>query len=333
MRGSVGISDSSGAMSSVCTICLPGPLIDKQYAAYVIRVQADSGYPKALARGVREGGADFRRWETLAELPLPVPPIERQRALVVYLERETAKIDALVDKQERLIETLAERRQAVISLTIARGLSDHDSREWTRSRLRFHLRLNPATPDRVRAMAEQPVPFIAMEAIGTDGTIDQRSSRPVHELLAGYSYFEKDDLLMAKVTPCFENGKFAIASNLSGSVGFGTTEVTVIRPDSSLNVEYLQYVIRSDSFRRGGIAAMTGAGGLRRVPDSYLRNSEIALPPVSVQAEIVEHLNLETAQIDALSAKAREMIDVLKERRKALISAAVTGKLDARGLA
>ena len=103
MRGSVGVSDSDGVISPVCTVCIPTPLIEPRYAAYAMRLQAASDFPKALARGVREGGADFRRWDTLAELPLPVPPVDEQRAIADYLDRETAQIDAFIAKNEELI--------------------------------------------------------------------------------------------------------------------------------------------------------------------------------------------------------------------------------------
>src|SRR5690606_34228463 len=108
-----------GAISAVCTVCEPSPSVDARFIAYAIRLQASSGYPKALARGVREGGADFRRWATLAELPVPIAPLAEQRAIADYLDRETAQIDTLIAKQEQLIECLQERRIGSIRHSVA----------------------------------------------------------------------------------------------------------------------------------------------------------------------------------------------------------------------
>ncbi|QQE49020.1 hypothetical protein I6H91_01365 [Micrococcus luteus] len=123
MRGSIGVSDSAGAMSPVCTVCLPNRGIDANFMAYAMRVQAAAGLPKAYARGVRDGGADFRRWETLAELPLPNPPAERQRQIADYLDRETATIDALIDKQSELIRLSKTRRVLMIDAVLEESWS------------------------------------------------------------------------------------------------------------------------------------------------------------------------------------------------------------------
>ena len=114
LRGSVGVSDSTGALSSVCIVCVPRVESDPRYFAYAIRAQAWAGVPRALAKGVREGGADFRRWDTLAELPLPVPSPHEQRAIADYLDIETDRTDALISKKRRLIKLREERWRSAV---------------------------------------------------------------------------------------------------------------------------------------------------------------------------------------------------------------------------
>lgn len=123
MRGSIGVSDSRGAISSVCIVCRPRTRDDPRFFSYAMRAQAFSGFPRAMARGVREGGADVRRWDTLAELPLPRPRPDQQRAIADFLETETARIDALITKKRHLRDLTIERFRAFVSEKVALGSS------------------------------------------------------------------------------------------------------------------------------------------------------------------------------------------------------------------
>lgn len=169
-----------------------------------------------------------------------------------------------------------------------------------------------------------------MSAVGERGEIDLTLTRPVRELLGGYSYFQDGDVSFAKVTPCFENGKGAVFRGLSSGEGFGTTELTVLRCRPSLAPDYLYLITQSDLFRRNGVAAMTGAGGLKRVPDEFVRNFEFNIPDLGTQASIVATVRRQLETIDELAALAQRAVGLLTERRSALISAAVTGKIDVR---
>lgn len=194
---------------------------------------------------------------------------------------------------------------------------------WTPTKLRHVLALNPSTPQELRRSAEEAT-FLPMELIGEDGSLDLSRTRAVQEVLTGYSYFADGDVLFAKVTPCFENGKAAIIRGLPTGHGFGTTEVTALRPGPRLDQQFLGYLVRSDRFRQSGIAAMTGAGGLKRVPDEHVREYPIALPPQELQRAIVDFLDRETAITDALIAKQEQLIATLREDRIATITHAVT---------
>lgn len=198
----------------------------------------------------------------------------------------------------------------------------------SRTRLRFLARLNPAVPESVRADAMAKRSFVPMEAIGEDWTLDLSRSRPVGEVLTGYSYFEDGDIAFAKVTPCFENGKAAIMRGLTAGEGFGTTELTVVRPRRAVSAEFLFYVLNEDRFKQLGVAEMTGAGGLKRVPDRVVRDFEVDLPTRAEQDVVVRFLDRETAEIDAFIADQEELIGLLTERRAATITHAVTKGLD-----
>jgi type I restriction enzyme S subunit len=168
-----------------------------------------------------------------------------------------------------------------------------------------------------------------MEAIGEDGSLSLVQTRQIGEVLAGYTYVREGDVTIAKITPCFENGKGAVMRGLQNHVGFGTTELIVMRPQSSLTTsEYLYRVVSSEPFRVLGESSMYGAGGQKRVPDDFVRNFKIAWPPYKEQVEIQAFLDHETARIDTLVEEQQRLIELLKEKRQAVISHAVTKGLD-----
>lgn len=199
---------------------------------------------------------------------------------------------------------------------------------WKPSKLRYLLQTNPPVPAFVRTAQHEEVTFLPMEAIGQDGSLDISRNRPSSELLVGYSYFANGDVLMAKVTPCFENGKSALVECIPSDHGFGTSEVTTLRPSIELDQRFLGYLVRTDRFRQSSVAAMTGAGGLKRVPDEHVREFRIGLPPKEDQRIIASFLDLETGKIDALISKQDQLIETLREDRATTITQAVTKGLD-----
>ena len=200
---------------------------------------------------------------------------------------------------------------------------------WEVRRLRHAVQLNPSKSEVRHLPGKTEVSFLPMEAIGDDGSLDRERSRPISEVESGYTYFRDGDVTIAKITPCFENGKGAVMRDLLGGIGFGTTELIVARPDDAVvSSEYLDRIFNSHPFRRLGEAAMYGAGGQKRVPDDFVRDFAIALPPREEQADIETFLDRETAKIDALVAEQERLIALLKEKRQAVISHAVTKGLD-----
>ncbi|MFK1388978.1 restriction endonuclease subunit S [Pseudomonas aeruginosa] len=200
---------------------------------------------------------------------------------------------------------------------------------WQVVRMRYAATLNPPVRSDLLEDPDQEVSFLPMEAIGEDGSLNLEQNRPVADVRNGYSYFEDGDVAFAKVTPCFENGKGALMQGLQCAAGFGTTELTVLRPNSAAaDASYINYIVQSSSFRAFGAGAMTGAGGLKRVPDEFTRNFPVSLPGPGEQRVIASHLDRETARIDALVEKKTRFIELLREKRQALITHAVTKGLD-----
>lgn len=200
---------------------------------------------------------------------------------------------------------------------------------WESVRLRFAARFNPTKSEINGLDPDTEVSFLPMDAIGENGSIDPSTTRPIHEVSSGYTYFRDGDVTFAKITPCFENGKGAIMSDLAQGIGFGTTELVVARPvPRVITSDYLHRIFQSPQFRRLGEASMYGAGGQKRVPEEFAKNFALPLPPLDEQESIATFLDRETAKIDALVAEQKKLIALLKEKRQAVISHAVTKGLD-----
>lgn len=192
------------------------------------------------------------------------------------------------------------------------------------TRLRFSIALNPSKAEAGDLSSYGNVTFAPMEALADGlGGLDMSLEKPADELAAGnYSYFAEGDLLIAKVTPCFENGKKALVARLPNRIGFATSEVHVVRPDKTkVDPDYLRYVLSSETFRAAGIASMTGAGGLRRITDSAIKDFLLPLSDLEVQKAVASYLDRETSRINRLIAIKERQVELLLEKQQIALDA------------
>lgn len=199
---------------------------------------------------------------------------------------------------------------------------------WRVERLRFSVQTNPSKSEIKHLDESLQVSFVPMDAVGELGGLRLDSEKEISEVSNGYSYFADGDVLIAKITPCFENGKGAIAKNLKNGAGFGTTELHVLRCENNLNRDFLFYLSISHSFREIGASQMLGAGGQKRITDEFIRDFRTVLPSLLEQKKIATFLNYKTAQIDRLIEKKQELIAKLQEQKIASTTLAVTKGLD-----
>lgn len=195
---------------------------------------------------------------------------------------------------------------------------------WPTRRLRF-LTLPSSSPEVARSTE---VTFLPMDAIGEQGQLDLSNVRPIEVVSSGYSRFSDGDVVVAKITPCFENGKGALIRGTLTGVGYGTTELHVLTPCSELDARFLYYVTLDPRFRRLGEAYMTGAAGQQRVPEDFIRDFRIPVLSLPQQRAIADYLDRETARLDSLVAAKERVLGLVAEKRRALIIRAVTRGLD-----
>lgn len=178
------------------------------------------------------------------------------------------------------------------------------------------VEINPRT-DRSQLGDDTPVSFVPMAAVGAaNGHIDVSAVRPYRDVRKGYTLFRDGDILFAKVTPCMENGKMAVARHLEGGLGFGSTEFHVLRPRDGVDSLYVYYYVSSEPFRKEAARHMTGAVGLRRVPTAFLEGAGIPLPDIDVQRRTVAEIERQFSRLDeAVVSLQRTKVNLRRQGR------------------
>ncbi len=199
---------------------------------------------------------------------------------------------------------------------------------WEVKRLRFICHVNPSKTALSYLPIDTPISFLPMEQIGVDGSISLEETRTIEQVRQGYTCFRNGDVIVAKITPCFENGKGALCTQLLNGIGFGTTELHVLRAKDETDPKFIFYLTRSKPFCEIGTAMMYGSAGQQRVPEDFINDFQVGFPSLTEQRAIATFLDHETTRINALIAKKERLIELLQEKRAALISLAVTKGLD-----
>lgn len=291
-----------------------------------------------IAAGVTRVGI---RSTDLNKVTIPLPPLDQQRAIAEYLDHETAQIDALVAKQEELIRNLYERRLAVVTTAALTGLrgeaaGDHDVSRWGSS-----LAVEPWLMRTPRSWGMERFKTICLSrdernanraelmlSLTIKGHLVDRSTMAVQQNASDASiprYFvaRPGDLV---VNPMWLIGGAIGVSDKRGAV---SPDYRVFEVKDILDPWYLHAVLRSASyFDQYKLYTRSNTTFDRRIKQNDLDNLPIPIPPIEEQRAIVRYINDQTKQIDTLIAKAEEHIALAKQRRSALITAAVTGQFD-----
>ncbi|MFD1406937.1 restriction endonuclease subunit S [Kroppenstedtia eburnea] len=199
---------------------------------------------------------------------------------------------------------------------------------WEIMRLKNLIYLNPSKKEVDRVPKTTSVTFLPMESVSEAGEIDLSKSKEIKDVESGYTYFRDGDVILAKITPCFENGKAAVVENLKNKIGFGSTEFHVLRVKDQISNRFIFYLIQSHAFKKIGEANMIGSAGQKRVPESFILNYRQAFPSPKDQKAIADFLDRETGKLDRLVEKKERLIELLREKRQALITQAVTKGLN-----
>ena len=174
------------------------------------------------------------------------------------------------------------------------------------------------------------VTFVRMPALSeVSSKFDSTEERSLGEVRKGFTHFAEGDVLFAKITPCMENGKAGVATNLINGIGCGTTELHVMRPLGGIDSKYLFHFVHREAFREEAARNFTGTAGQLRVPVSFVRDAEIPLPPLNEQRRIVAKLETLLSRVDAAQERLATIPRILKRFRQSVLAAACSGVLTA----
>ena len=220
-------------------------------------------------------------WRDLKVLEFELPNLETQRKLAAVLW----SINDTMESYKKLISATDELVKSQFIEMF--GKPGTDPYEWGLPTLGECCELNPRRPRVMKPDIDYS--FVAMPSVSEDGRIDASIERPYSEVCKGFTYFAENDVLFAKITPCMENGKGGVAKGLKNGAGFGSTEFHVLRPIKGTSDPYWLYIITMfPKFRSDAEKVMTGTGGQRRVPITYLSEYRIALPPIELQEQFAD---------------------------------------------
>jgi type I restriction enzyme, S subunit len=195
---------------------------------------------------------------------------------------------------------------------------------WKSVRMEEIADINPKRPRELRSLPDDhTVTFVPMAAVNqVSGVIVSGEAKPFRLVLRGFTYFAEGDVIFAKITPCMQNGKSAIARGLSNQLGFGSTEFHVIRPHpEKVHPEWLWHFVRQDSFRREGTHHFHGAVGQQRVSSEYLSNAIVPLPSIHEQRRIVARIKECMERVEEIEKLRRHALEERGNLFESLIEA------------
>lgn len=281
------------------------------------------------ALGLSSGGTPTSRNRLkegkLLAMFIPLPSVLEQKRIADFIDL----LEVRVNEANGLRCQCVNEVNALLSAAVGRILGDPGKQAgWEFGPLADFAEINPSRKGKINLALEDMVSFIPMRAIDdVAGTIKWPEIRKFIDVSKGYTWFQDRDVIFARITPCMQNGKIAIARNLVNGVGFGSTEFHVIRPGSKVISEWIYILMRHKAFRDDAAAHFKGTAGQQRVPQGFLDQKAIPVPSIPEQQRIVAYLGHLQAKADALKKLQQEVVAELDVLLPSILNKAFNGEL------
>lgn len=273
------------------------PISDDEVNTKFLHLMLD--FRKDALAALMKGAANVSmKVEDLVDFQIPLPPLVVQEKIVAEIESYQKIIDGA-----RLV---VENYQARVAI----------QPDWPMVPVADVCVVNPRKSELTGFGDSTLVSFVPMVDLGENEMFFvPKEKKRLDEVTTSYTYFKEGDVLLAKVTPCFQNGKAGIARGLHNGIGFGSSEFYVLRPGSDLIAEWVYIFMATPTFRAHATPQMTGTGGLQRVPRSVVESYRIPVPPVATQQAIVAEIAAEQSLVNAN----KQLIEHFEAKAKATI--------------
>lgn len=330
----VGLVNSKGVITPAYMVLRPKHCaeVDPEFLTYLLKA---CDYKKAF----HNMGAGVRKILNFSELKrnyLVIPSKTEQSHIAGFITKQCFKINSLIEKTRQSITKLEEYKKALITQVVTKGLDPNVEmknsgvhwigeipKNWNLSKIKYIAELNP-TVNLYQIKPCSRVTFTPMEYIKNGYYIPHDCEYSAISR-GSYTQYQEDDIVIAKVTPCFENGNIAIMHNLLSGLGLGSSELFVLRAKNILK-EYLFFFLQSEKFKTQGVLSFSGASGLKRVSSAFILNCPLPVPSIEEQRHISNFLYKKSDDIHKLISQKLSIINKLEEYRKSLIFEYVTGK-------
>jgi len=326
-------SDYEGVCSPAYQVFYADDQWNNDYLKYLFKNELFIDAMNSLTVGIREGRNI--KFEDFSDSTLAIPPMDEQEAIAEYLDKKIEHIDSIILEAKASIEEYKTLKSAIIYEAVTKGLDPNvemkDSgvewigkvpSNWKILRIKNIAEFMPKC-DYSFCSYETEITFTPMECIRT-GTFENQS-KPYGEISGSYAQYTEGDIVLAKVTPCFENGNVCIMKDLYAGVGMGSSELFVLRP-KKIHDRFLLYFLQHSGFKDAACATMTGTGGLKRVSSIFLQNCYITYPNEQEQKRIADYLDEKCGMICSLIDEKEKLLIELEAYKKSLIFEVVTGK-------
>lgn len=267
--------------------------INPIYLYYILRSKQAKDYFRLIAKTTTN--ISNLTFEDLKEFTFPLPSLEQQNIIATYLK----EYQQIIDGSKQIIKSY------IPNLT-------HKHINGGYYAIENISTIRPSKEDLKNISGETIVSFVPMASLNTfNAEFTANEERKIEDVKSGFTYFRDNDILLAKITPCFENGKAGIARNLKNGIGFGSTEYIVIRANTDIVYpEWIFYHINTPEFINGGKSHMTGTAGQQRIDINYVKQYQIPVPPLEEQRTILDSIDTEKNLI----ASSKELIKIFEKK-------------------
>ena len=272
----------------------------------------------------------------LCGIPIPIPPLAEQKRIVAVLDEAFTAIATATANTKKNIANAKELFDSELNRVFQHPQPAENSvsdvtAEWRETTLGEVCTIRPHKREaKIKLNNEDEVSFVPMKNLGIrQKSLNTLQTKLLGEVYGSYTFFADDDVLLAKITPCFQNGKLGIARNLKNGIGFGSSEFFVFRCLNQIIPEYLYYCLSQQGFIDAGVNQMSGAVGQQRVPPEFIGNYPIPLPSLPEQKRIATFLDKLSAEKQTLVETYETKVRSLVELKQSLLHQAFTGALTA----